>query len=533
MYMSELTRPPRPLDRRAFLAGTAIAGGALLAEGLLSRPADATPRSAPFNLIRSGRPALTHGVQSGDVTADSAVVWARGDRPARMIVEVATSDSFGHARHLRGPIVTPATDLTGQLDLHGLRPGQRFFYRISLQDLHDPTLLSAPVVGQFRTAPARRSDLSFTWSGDTAGQGWGINPDFGGMRIYQTMRQAQPDFFIHSGDNIYADGPIPATVPLPDGTIWRNLTTEAKSKVAETLQEFRGNYQYNLLDDNLRRCYAEVPVLAQWDDHETRNNWYPGQVITDDRYTEKRVDVLAARARQAFLEYMPLRPPSPDPEGRIYRVVHHGPLLDVFLLDMRTYRAANSSDDQTTPSAATAFLGQRQRRWLQQQLARSRATWKVIAADLPLSLIVPDGSNIEAVANGDPQLLGRELEIAALLQAIKRQRVANVVWVTADVHYAAAHRYDPNRAIFQEFSPFWEFVAGPLNAGTFGPNALDPTVGPPLELQRCAPTPNQPPSAGLQFFGHITIDGATAVMTVRLKDLAGQTLFQVDLEPSN
>jgi alkaline phosphatase D len=230
---------------------------------------------------------------------------------------------------------------------------------------------------------------------------------------------------------------------------------------------------------------------------------------------------------------MPLRPPSPDPEGRIYRAVHHGPLLDVFLLDMRTYRGANSPDDQTTASAATAFLGERQRRWLQRELAHSRATWKVVAADMPLSLVVPDGSNIEAVANGDPRLLGRELEIAALLEAIKRQRVANVVWITADVHYAAGHRYDPNRAVFQEFSPFWEFVAGPLNAGTFGPNALDPTFGPQLEFQRFAPTPNQSPSAGLQFFGHVTIDGATAVMTVRLKDLTDQTLFQVDLEPSD
>jgi alkaline phosphatase D len=38
------------------------------------------------------------------------------------------------------------------------------------------------------------------------GQGWGINPDFGGMKIYKAMRQTQPDFFIHCGDNIYADG---------------------------------------------------------------------------------------------------------------------------------------------------------------------------------------------------------------------------------------------------------------------------------------------------------------------------------------
>lgn len=129
----------------------------------------------------------------------------------------------------------------------------------------------------------------------------GINPDFGGMKIYETMRQLNPDFFIHSGDNIYADGPIQSEVKLDDGTIWKNITTPEKSKVAETLTEFRGNYIYNLLDENIKCFNAEVPILAQWDDHETRNNWYPGQIIlNDDRYTVKDVNLLAKRARQAF-----------------------------------------------------------------------------------------------------------------------------------------------------------------------------------------------------------------------------------------
>jgi hypothetical protein len=28
-----------------------------------------------------------------------------------------------------------------------------------------------------------------------------------------------------SGDTVYSDGPISATVPLPDGSLWRNLVT--------------------------------------------------------------------------------------------------------------------------------------------------------------------------------------------------------------------------------------------------------------------------------------------------------------------
>ena len=64
------------------------------------------------------------------------------------------------------------------------------------------------MVGRFRTAPADRRDISFVWGGDVAGQGWGINPDDGGMITFATMRKHKPDFFLHSGDTIYADGPI-------------------------------------------------------------------------------------------------------------------------------------------------------------------------------------------------------------------------------------------------------------------------------------------------------------------------------------
>jgi len=69
--------------------------------------------------------------------------------------------------------------------------------------------VSEPVVGRFRSAPANRRPVSFTWSGDTAGQGWGIDEARGGMRAYAAMLRNRPDFFIHSGDNIYADGQLP------------------------------------------------------------------------------------------------------------------------------------------------------------------------------------------------------------------------------------------------------------------------------------------------------------------------------------
>ena len=67
--------------------------------------------------------------------------------------------------------------------------------------------------------------MSFVWGGDVCGQGWGVNPEFGGLKIYEAMRLTRPDFFIHSGDAIYADGVIPAEIKLDDGSIWKNSTT--------------------------------------------------------------------------------------------------------------------------------------------------------------------------------------------------------------------------------------------------------------------------------------------------------------------
>jgi len=159
---------------------------------------------------------------------------------------------------------------------------------------------------------------------------------------------------------------------------------------------------------------------------------------------------------------------------------------------------------------------------------------------MPISIVVPDlnpdvpKGTYEAWANGDPGApAGRELELASLLGFIKNNRIRNVVWVTADVHYASATYYRPARARFAEFDPFWEFVAGPINAGTFGPGEIDQSFGPEVRF-KSAPEgmkQNRPPSEGMQYFGRIAIDGGTEVMAVTLHDLKGDVIFSVKLNP--
>jgi alkaline phosphatase D len=490
---------------------------------------------APFISHAADRPMVTHGVQSGDVTGDSAMVWARADRPAQMLVDVATTESFRNTVTLPPLAVSPETDFCAKRLIENLPAGQTIFYRVKFRDLAQINVESEAVTGRFRTAPADRRDVSFVWGGDVADQGWGINPDEGGMTTFGTMRKHNPDVFIHSGDVIYADGPIRAEVKLADGTTWKNVTIPEKAKVAETLDEFRAAYKYNLLDTHLRTFNAEVPVFVQWDDHEVTNNWSLSKQLPQ-AYTERNISLLAARASQAFHEMLPIRTSAAEP-GRIYRTISYGPLLDVFMLDERSYRGPNSDNTQTTYGPDSFFLGPDQLAWLKRSLLASRATWKVIASDMPIGIIVEDDAvnhkGSEAIAQGDGPPLGRELEIADLLRFIKSAGIRNTVWVTADVHYAAAHYYDPNKAQFQDFDPFWEFVAGPLHAGTFGPGKLDNTFGPELKFVK-APgegRQNLPPSAGMQFFGHAKIDGASNQLTVTIRDRADNAIWSVTLDP--
>jgi alkaline phosphatase D len=443
-----------------------------------------------------------------------------------MIVEIATTDNFKDTHSAASVDALPDSDFTAKLLVENLPPAQDIFYRVRFQDLASPTIVGEPQVGRFRTAPSDRRSINFVWSGDTAGQGWGIDESRGGMRTYATMLKNRPDFFIHSGDTIYADCTIAPTQAMPNGETWHNVVAPEKAKVAETLADYRGNYKYNLLDANMRAFNAEVPTFAQWDDHEVTNDWGPGELSHEA--VRRDLLLLAARGCRAFHEFMPLRETPAEP-GRVYRKIPYGPLLDVFMLDMRSYRGPNGAVSSKPCGPAASLLGQKQIAWLKRELKASRATWKVIAADLPLGIASGDG-----IGFGDGAPCARELEISDLLAFIKRAQIHNTMWVTADVHYTAAHHYDPNRAQFQDFDPFWEFVSGPIHAGTWWSSDLDNTFGPRVAFHKASTHElgeNLPPSYGLQFFGHVAIDGTSRLMTVTLKDVGDKALWSIDLAP--
>jgi alkaline phosphatase D len=490
------------LTRRRFLGGS------------LATLAAACGRSP---LIKTKQPVITHGVQSGDPQRGRVNVWARCDEPARMQVEWASTDQFTDAQRVVGPIVGPDTDFTGLAELTGLPDGQNVTYRVRFER-EAARGASAWAVGRLATPRADR--VRVAWTGDTCGQGFGRNPEWGGLQGYAAIRAARPDVLVHSGDLIYADNPIEATKPLPGGRVWRNLTNEHVGRVAETLADFRGRFAYNFEDDHVRALAADVPVIAQWDDHETHNNWWPGQQLDDARYRVQRdATVLSGYARRATFEWTPITP------GPVHRVIHYSALVDVMVLDCRSFRTpngANTGDD--------VMLGAAQVDWLAGALAKSTARWKIIACDQPIGLVIDDGpGRFEGFANGDPGApSGREREIARLLGRLRDDRVRNCVWVTADVHYAAAHYFAGAAGL--AYDPFWEFVAGPIHAGNFGPNAMDPSLGGEVKFTWGTPAAgvtDVAPWDGLQSFG--TVDVTPHAATVTLWGIDNHERYHVDI----
>ncbi len=493
------------LNRRAFLGGSAAALGALACK---RGPA-----------ILSAQPSITHGVQSGDPDGDRALVWARCSEDARMLVEWDTTDRFANPRRVAGPTVSGDTDRCGIAALAGLPAAQTIFYRIKFEREVDRGA-SAWATGRLRTP--RTDRVRVAWSGDTCGQGYGRNPDWGGLRGFSAIKNADPDVFVNSGDLMYADSPLLAERKLPDGRVWKNITNERVGRPAQELDDFRARYAYNFEDDHMRGCAAEVPVIAQWDDHEVRNDWYPTQRLGDSRYRVKEIDQLAAMSKRALFEWNPI------PRGSVHRVVHYGPLLDVFVLDCRTFRTPNSRD----MSDSDRMFGAPQVDWMLAELRRSTARWKLIACDQPLSLLIAGGDHVEGFAQNDPgPPLGREREVANLLAELQRAKIKNTVWVTADVHYAAAHHFDPVRAVGGiTYDPFWEFIAGPIHAGNFGPNILDPSLGCEVKFQWGMPNPidaDVGPWDGFQSFGMLDVSRDGLVVTLR--DIEGHDKFRVEL----
>ena len=217
--------------------------------------------------------------------------------------------------------------------------------------------------------------------------------------VMNAVHFQRPDFFMHLGDTIYAD----------------------INGVARQLPEFWAKYRRNREDLSSEGCYCATSIYATWDDHEVVNDFGPGHH-------------LAPIGRKAFLDYWPIRHREGEAD-RIYRSFRWGQAAEIFILDVRQYRNA----------AKNTMLGAMQKRWLFDSLARSSATFKFIATPVPM------------VGGGLDRWDGYPKERQELFSFIKEKKIGGVVFLSADLHYAAISKI-PNSGGLKDIT------AGPIGA---------------------------------------------------------------------
>ena len=410
-------------------------------------------------------------VTLGEVSDRGAVVWVRGRSlsPVRIVyVRVAGGEE-------RQASVTPSVsaDRTGKAALAGLAPATRYRYRAT-QD-------GTGVEGEFVTAPAPDSEtpVTFAWSGDLGSRGR-CRSVADGYPIFRAMARLPVDFFLFVGDTIYGDHVCDGPEFVPGSGF-----------VAKTLRQYHAKHRYNRADASVQDYFRKTSVFAIWDDHEVVND-FSGSV-------EPRMPT----GRQAFIDYFPVVPPREEP-GRLYRRFRWGRLLEVFILDARQYRSANSDPDGPDKT----MLGPPQRRWLVEGVSSSTALWKVVVTSVSLS--VPTGrksrdswSNANVWGFPEEGGTGFAMERDAILRDLRR--VKNLVFLAADVHHAELIHHRP----MPDWS-FYEFIAGPLSASLGRPRPLDDALGPRSLFA----------FGGADNFGVIRIEPAT--LGVRIVDTDGQ-----------
>jgi alkaline phosphatase D len=453
-------------------------------------------------------PAITHGVVVGDVTARSAVLWARGDREGTLTVHLS-GGRHDRTERLR---FRAADDYTGQVFLTGLRPDTTYRYKLG------------STRGSFETAPedhdAARVRLAF--GGDVAGQNV-CRDSTEGFPIMDTIRKVRPDVFVGLGDMIYADNACD-----PVGR-YGNAQVPGGFGPATDLAGFWAHWRYNRADRASQRLLASTGYVGVWDDHEVVNDFGP---LSDTRSTSPYTPGihLLPIGLDAFIDYTPIAI-APNTPKRLYRSLRWGKHLELFVLDTRQYRDANSASD--SPDRPKTMFGREQLTWLKDSLVASDATWKVIVSSVPMSIPTgfPPSGGRDGWANFD-QTTGFEQELLDVLRFMESEGIENTVWITTDVHFAEAFKYQP----FSSNPEFvvYELATGPLNAGIFPNRDFDSTLNPEV----------------LTFFGPPTAEAVTTwqeakhwlnfgtlefardgELTAEIVNTAGQTQFSLTLAP--
>jgi alkaline phosphatase D len=434
------------IDRRTFLvSGVGLAAGVgVLGSTVLSTSASSAPTDV-----------FAHGVASGDPLPDAVVLWTRvtptadclpgaGRGPEVDVTWEVARDADFELVVRRGTVRTgPRQDHTVKIDATDLEPSTDYHYRFVLGEDVSRT-------GRTRTAPAPGSaprELRFAVVSCANWQaGW--------FTSYRHLAdRGDLDAVIHLGDYLYEYQPGKYSFGH------RNVDVRTHDPRRETisLRDYRRRHAQYKTDVDLQELHAAVPFVVTWDDHEVADgNWAHGafEHQKDEGSWARRVRA----AHRAYDEWMPVRISGTAVAGdgdRIYRRLQFGQLVDLAMLDLRSYRSERvEAGDADVDASDRTIAGEAQLAWLGDTLETSPCRWKLIGNPVMMSpLMLGPRPQVEEYALGqhvsvtplrpsEPNTDGWDgytSDRRRLLTRLEEDGVENAVFLTGDVHSAWAN----------------------------------------------------------------------------------------------
>ncbi|MCX4566366.1 alkaline phosphatase D family protein [Streptomyces viridodiastaticus] len=401
-------------------------------------------------------PAFLHGVASGDPLPDGVLLWTRvtptpdalpgsGAGPDTEVRwTVARDRAFTDVVAQGTVLATAASDHTVKADVRGLRPATDYWFRFSAGGADS-------LAARTRTAPAPDASVAGLRLGVVSCANW----EAGHFAAYRHLAaRGDLDAWLHLGDYIYEYG------TGDYGTRGTVVRPHSPAHEIVTLADYRTRHARYKTDPDLQALHAAAPVVAIWDDHEFANDTWSGGA---ENHTEGAEGAWAARqaaAKQAYFEWMPVRPAV---EGTTYRRLRFGKLADLSLLDLRSFRSQQVSlGDGDVDDPGRTLTGRAQLDWLKAGLSASDTTWRLVGTSvmispfalgsLPASLLKPLAKLLglpqEGLALNTDQWDGYTADRRELLAHLRGNAIRNTVFLTGDIHMAWANDVPVNAGTY-------------------------------------------------------------------------------------
>ncbi|MBB4715853.1 alkaline phosphatase D [Streptomyces luteogriseus] len=414
-------------------AATAVLAGPLAAT-LPARAADQAP-------------AFLHGVASGDPLPDGILLWTRvtpvpeaipgsGAGPDTEVSWVVARDKAFTTVVAKGSTTaTAASDHTVKADIRGLQPGTDYWFRFSAGGTDSPA-------ARTRTAPATDAAVAGLRFGVVSCANW----EAGYFSPYRHLAaRGDLDAWLHLGDYIYEYG------TGEYGTRDKVVRPHAPAHEIVTLADYRIRHARYKTDPDLQALHATAPVVAIWDDHEFANDAWSGGAENHTEGAEGAWSARQAAAKQAYFEWMPVRPAI---AGTTYRRLRFGKLADLSLLDLRSFRSQQVKvGNGEVDDPDRTLTGRAQLDWLKAGLKSSDTTWRLVgnsvmispfavgslSADLLKPLAKLLGLPQEGLALNTDQWDGYTDDRREILAHLRTNAIRNTVFLTGDIHMAWAN----------------------------------------------------------------------------------------------